>query len=206
MTPAEKLTAEGYSLEAMLRHHELIDFIKPWLSVKYRVIKLFVFFNLVFLFLLVAVAGVFMLNSDGAAGDVFSHVAFGFALTIPLIPLHEVIHGLAYRLCGAKSVTYKANWRKLYFMAMADKFITSGKQFVFVGLAPFVVINLLLLLCSFLMPEPWNITFLSTLLVHSGMCAGDFALISYFDAARDREVVTFDDISKGETSFYSRRG
>jgi hypothetical protein len=204
MSPAEKLQSEGFTLEAHLRHDELVSFILPWLSLKHRVIRIFFAFNILFLLLLVAVIISFMLKPNGAIGAAFSHFAFGCALTILLIPIHEYIHGIAYRLCGADKVSYKANWKKMYFMAMADGFITGKKQFLMVGLAPFILISLILLFLATQFGLLIDIMLLSTLFIHAGMCAGDFALISFFDAAREREVVTYDDVVNQETFFYSR--
>ena len=146
----------------------------------------------------------YLIQDNSSWGMMFSHVAYGFALTIPLIPVHEIFHGMAYKYCGAPEVTYKANWRKMYFMAMADQFITGKNAFFLIGLAPFVLINLCLLIFAYLFDPLNSIMLLSCPVVHSGMCAGDFALISFFDASRGREVVTFDDVTNQETFFYSR--
>lgn len=204
MSPAEKLKAEGYTLEARLHHQELVTFILPWLSLKHRVIRIFFAVNLVFILSFLSATVYYWLNSEITAGTIFIYFSYGCALTFALIPLHEFIHGLAYRYCGAEKVSYKANWKKMYFMAMADGFITSGKQFLLIGLAPFVLISLLLLLLSWYTGPLTGIMLLTTLVIHGGMCAGDFALISFFDASRDREMVTYDDVNHQETFFYSR--
>lgn len=204
MLPAEKLKSEGYILEAQLRHNELVNFILPWLSLKHRFIRFFFGINLLFLLLLLISVIRYFMYPGASFGQMFAYVSYGFALTIPLIPVHEFIHGMAYKYCGAKTVTYKANWRKMYFMAMADQFITGRRAFFLIGLAPFVLINLCLIVLAGIFGPLYTVMFLSCLVVHSGMCAGDFALISYFDAARDREVVTYDDVANQETFFYSR--
>lgn len=204
MSPAEKLKSEGFALEARLQHNELVNFILPWLSLKHRVIRLFLVMNLFFLLMLIISIVYYLIQDNSSWGKMFTHAAYGFALTIPLIPLHEFIHGMAYKYCGAPKVTYKANWRKMYFMAMADQFITGRNAFFLIGLAPFILINLRLLILAYLLEPLQAIMLLSCLVVHSGMCAGDFALISFFDSARNLEVVTFDDVAGQETFFYSR--
>ena len=65
---------------------------------------------------------------------------------LPLIPIHELIHGLFYKLDGAPAVQYKANFKKFIFYAMADQYVTTFYSFVILAIAPFVIINTLLLI------------------------------------------------------------
>src|SRR5690349_9130962 len=50
-----------------------------------------------------------------------SSFSLGIFLSIALIPIHELIHGLAYKFQGAESVTYKGTIRAFVFYAVADK-------------------------------------------------------------------------------------
>jgi hypothetical protein len=123
-----------------------------------------------------------------------------------LLPLHEWIHGLAYRKVGADKVSYVAQWRKLVFYAMADRFVAGKKEFYLVAFAPCIVINLLLLLGFFIFSVQTEFIFLSALLLHMSGCIGDFAMVSFFYEHQDKEVYTYDDALAAKTYFYARKG
>ena len=123
---------------------------------------------------------------------------------LPLIPIHELIHGLFYKLAGAPTVSYKANFKKFIFYAMADKFITDQKNFVRLALAPFIVINSILIISILLSSGIISFLLAGILFIHTAGCAGDFALVSYFIENDGRNLVTYDDVSKGESYFYKK--
>lgn len=137
-------------------------------------------------------------------GDVLKYFGNGCAITFLLIPPHEILHGIAYKLCGAKKVSYKANWRKLYFMAVADKFVTFRKQFYFIALLPVTLISIIMLIAAYFASPTGQIMWLTVGLVHASMCAGDFGLMSFFAENKHREVVTYDDVENEISYFYTR--
>ncbi|MDV7395982.1 hypothetical protein RZS08_31615, partial [Arthrospira platensis SPKY1] len=49
---------------------------------------------------------------------------------------------MALKAVGAPSVQYRANWRKLYLMAAADRFVTNVREFYWVAFAPFAVVSI----------------------------------------------------------------
>ncbi|MGJ8868839.1 hypothetical protein, partial [Salmonella enterica] len=87
----------------------------------------YLFLNLLFLLLLLARIILSLVNFQLDFSNIFTFFGFGCALTFLLIPIHEGLHGIAYKMCGAPTVTFAANWKKLYFMAIADKF-TIGRN------------------------------------------------------------------------------
>ena len=87
-------------------------------------------------------------------------------------------------------------------MAIADKFVTNKREFIIVALAPFLVISLALLITSSLTGEVWEVTLFTTLMIHTIACAGDFALLSYFEFNRKKEVVTYDEKENKVSFFY----
>jgi hypothetical protein len=115
-----------------------------------------------------------------------------------------LLHGIAYKYCGAADVSYKANWKKLYFMAVADKFVANRRSFYIVGFTPFIVISIGMFALGLMAGPKQQIMWFSVLLIHASMCAGDFGLLSYFSENKNREVVTFDDDANGVSYFYSR--
>ncbi|MBK7637511.1 MAG: DUF3267 domain-containing protein [Saprospiraceae bacterium] len=98
-------------------------------------------------------------------GDCVSYLSFGIIFAFLLILVHEYIHVLAYKSQGANRTSYDSNWKKLYFMALADKFVANKKEFSIVALAPFVVINSILILGLFLVKGLWCFTILGTLMM-----------------------------------------
>ena len=132
-----------------LGHQELIPFVRTYLQKRTSISFFYSFTNML---MAAIVIFWFWRNYQTATFrlDVgFTHFSYGLALAFGLIPLHEYIHVLAYKSQGATQTSYDANWKKFYFMAIADKFVANKKEFQIVALAPFVVISLTLLILLF---------------------------------------------------------
>lgn len=122
---------------------------------------------------------------------------------IIVIPIHEFLHIIAYKLIGAKKLKISSNIRKMYFYVTADKFVIEKKEFIFVALFPFLIINSILI---------WVILYSSNatigiitslfLFLHSLNCIGDFALINFVTSTKGKNVYTFDDSINKITYFY----
>jgi len=121
----ENLELNGYSQQAVLHHSEIASFIKPYF---FKWNFTMIFYRLFFILLLIYI--IYALRQTDAFGHYLFHVLIGIVLFVFIIPVHELIHGIAYRLFGAKNVTYKAEWKKFIFYAMADGFITKKIPFV----------------------------------------------------------------------------
>jgi hypothetical protein len=200
----EELTKKGYAQLDELKHEELVPFIQ--LYIKKRT-KYAVFYYASNIFLLGWVAYLFVHGfnlPDYSIGERFTHFSYGLAISLALLPLHEYIHVLAYRSQGAVNTSYDANFKKFYFMALADKFVANKKEFEVVALAPFIVISTTLVIFLFFVKPPWTLTIASVLFAHTAMCSGDFGLLSYFEYHKAKEVVTFDDVENKVSYFYGR--
>jgi len=192
LTP-EELENHGYRLIEKLNHHELIPFVKKYL---YRVSFWPVFF-LAFNFTLLAIIGgmigkaiaVEELDASRALGS----TAIGLGLAFLLIPLHEFIHAIAYRICGAEEVTYDADLKKMVFMAIAHRFVATKNEFRFVAIAPFAVISLLAFAAIPFFSGYQTYTILGLIFTHAAFCGGDFAMSGYYSCHKHMEVVTWDD-------------
>jgi Putative zincin peptidase len=138
-------------------------------------------------------------------GDAFKWFSWGCLIPFLLVPLHEWLHGIAYKACGAKAVSYDVNWKQFYFMAIADKFVATRKSFLIVALTPFTFITIALLIPALLPSTPGiDIMLITATFVHGSMCAGDFGLLSYFETNRNKEVITYDDRKEGLSYFFVR--
>jgi len=200
---SEDLISNGYVLTDTLNHEELPTFLRKYLNKRTKISILYYITNFT---LLIIISALFIFDIKTKNFDIidwFLNLFVGFSIAILLIPLHEFLHVLAYKSQGAKNTSFDANLKKFYFMALADNFVASKEEFKVIALAPFIVITTILIL--FLLTTPWKLTILSIMLCHSAMSSGDFALISYFEYHKDKEIVTYDDVAKKISYFYGRK-
>ena len=198
----QDLEKEGYELLSSLHHDELIPFLKEAFQHKSDLIKRFNLWNVL---LLVVLTGLFIFDYFTMAefkwGTRFLYISLGVLLSFLLIPLHEFLHSLAYKYVGARQTSYDANWKKLYFMAMADQFVADYKEFKIVALTPLVAISFGLIFLAFLPIGLWRFSVISILITHSLFSSGDIAILNYFKKHRCKGLVTYDDKSERMSYF-----
>jgi len=197
----DNLEANGYELHARLEHEDLMVFVKQYFFKKNAVMIFYWGFNL----LMLAAVAYGMAVSEWPLKTIISRFFLGFALFFPIIPLHEWIHGIGYKLVGAPSVQYKAVWKQLVFYAMADRFVTRATPFFLLAVAPFILINSACIFAFFTLPPMWNWLAMGLLVMHTMGCSGDFALMSYFREFRHRDPVTFDEVDNKVSWFYLKK-
>ncbi len=197
LTP-ENLEANGYILHEQLKHDQLMAFVGRYFFKKNPVMYFYWIFNIV----IVLGGFVLLYQSPDKIGPAMSKFCQGIAAFFLLIPIHELIHGIGYRIAGAEKVTYKAVWKQLVFYAMADRFVARGTPFIVLALAPFVILNALCIVLFFTLPPLWNWLAFGALVMHTAGCSGDFALVSYFYTHRKADPVTWDDVAAQESFFY----
>jgi hypothetical protein len=200
----EELTEDDYVLLDKLEHNELIPFVKKYLNKKTYTSIFYYGINLILFFIAVVIFIFDFQKPDFVLLTWIYHYFIGFSIAFLLVPLHEYIHGLAYKSQGAENTSYDANIKKFYFMALADKFAANRKSFTVVALAPFVVISSLLLSSLFFINHTWSLTIWGILLCHTAMCSGDFGILSYFEIHKDKEIITYDDVENKISYFYKR--
>lgn len=200
----DELTGHGYVLIDKLEHRELVPFVRRYMKKRTNYSTFYYVANLV----IFALTGYLLMagfkQPDFSIGSRFTHFCYGLAMAFALVPLHEYIHVLAYKSQGAIHTSYDANLKKFYFMALADKFVANKKEFEIVALAPFVLITAVFSTLLFFVNANWNLTIAGVLLAHTGMCAGDFGLLSFFEFHKHREPVTYDDVENKISYFYGK--
>jgi hypothetical protein len=201
----EELQENGYLLLDHLNHKELVPFIQTYIRKWTKFSVIYYCFNL----MIGGLTG-YLLVSDFNSEKYsfltkFSNLSLGLAIALLLVPLHEYIHVIAYKINGATNTSYDANLKKFYFMALADKFVANKREFQIVALAPFLIISIILIGIIFLVNENWKLSIMATLLAHTAMCSGDFGLLSYFDYHRDKDIVTYDVVENNISYFYGRQ-
>jgi hypothetical protein len=194
---------KGYRLALEIKHARILDFIMLHLRpVSFPLLFFYLFNGLIILGL---VARIVFSIWDGSGdfwlslGAIMGGTAFFLLI---LIPVHEMIHLLTFKLLGARHTKVFAQWDKFLFYAVADKFVMNYKEFIWLALPPFVLLNSLLLLFLFLIQGPAQYAVWSALIFHSTGCIGDFVLISYLSDKSRRSYLSFDDLEKGVTLFY----
>lgn len=130
---------------------------------------------------------------------------FGYAVIcfVALVPIHEALHGAVYKAFGASDVRYNISLRQFYAYAIAHHFVADRREFTWVALTPFVVINSLLILAAAFW-SPAQFFLLGVLLVHTAGTSGDFAMLNYLWLNRHQEVFTYDDAISHTSYIYAR--
>ncbi len=125
-------------------------------------------------------------------------------LLIPLlmIPVHEVLHLVPFRLAGARDIRLGADLRQGIFYVTAHRFVAGKRLFTLVALTPFITIGAGLLIAMAFCPLWWKWVLAMSLTVHTTMCAGDAALLGCMSGFKNRDAYTWDDADRKEAYFY----
>jgi len=121
-----------------------------------------------------------------------------------MVPIHELLHGLAYKIYGAGKLKFGMDAKQMMFYVTVNNFVMSRKQFGVLALFPFVGITMALLLLESLFPGPAVWFFISAIFWHATMCIGDFAMLAYYEKNRDMELFTYDNADEKFTYFYKK--
>ena len=143
-----------------------------------------------------------LLNAGKILGQIVGGILVG---SIVVIPPHELLHGLAYRILGARKIRFGIDFRQFIFYVTADRFPISRKELAFLALTPFVVINMVVIGCTAIWVQQYILFTVSLLLSHNIMCIGDFAMIGYAYSIK-QEIITYDDPEKKRSYFYEKCG
>lgn len=185
-----------YQCAEVIEHDDMMRFIQTYFFRLNPVIIGFLAFNLLCM-------GIWIVSTSLLGFDIGIMATMGLALMgmFPIIPLHEWVHGLCYKMQGAKDVRYGGSLRKLYFYAIAHHFVIDRRQMIVVALAPLVAISLFCILLSVI--SRWASPFaLALLFLHLTAASGDFAILSYLWEQRRETIYTYDDAEKRKSYYY----
>ncbi len=206
INPGEIKNDPEYELLEELAYDDILMFASQYLRRPNPVTRFYFFVLSVTGLYLLGMLIVILFRSDIAAWPVIKYTLYGFLLSFTLIiPVHEGIHGIMYKILGARKIKFGFSLNQLAFYAVADAFVINRKEFTYLALSPFVSISVISLLGMFLVPGLYYWTFLSLLFFHATMCAGDFALLSYYREHPDYEILTFDETLHKKSYFYGRK-
>ena len=123
-----------------------------------------------------------------------------------LIVIHELLHYFAYLLVGARRLSFGMNLRKFMFYVQADRQVLNYKQFMFVALAPAVVVGIVSLVGAiYYYGQPLYYFFMVIFGLHSLFCGGDLGLLCFFENRKEDEIYTFDVKEEKTTYFYKKK-
>ena len=198
LTPADLQDEQRFHCLDVLEHQNLMPFLqKYYLNLRNPLIQLHFLILVVYL-----LAAIFAIPAVVAAGQSWVlQAGLAALLFLVLIPIHEAIHGLAYRLYGARDVRFSLSLRQFYAYAIANNFVVNRVEFVWIALAPSLVINGLLLLVALAWP-PARFFALALSVAHYGGTGGDWAMLAYLWDHRARPIFTYDDAEHRLSYFY----
>ncbi len=197
-TATELSDESRYRLIEIIAHDELAAASRRHLRVPgafktaYLAINVFTF----------AVLGVSWILSQRPFLENFPTLCVGMCLGyLILMPIHEHIHATVYRWFGSRDTRVIYTFRTLSAYCVADRFVATGREFIVIALAPFVVLNTLLGIMIAVVGG-FPIVLWGMFLVHVGGSSGDFAFANLVWRLRDQGLMTYDDVEGGRSYFY----
>lgn len=115
-------------------------------------------------------------TSDYTLG-VKSFFAAVAALILFLVPIHEGIHAIAFKILGAPKVGFEFKPKKLAVYTTAYNFVIDKKQMIFAAIVPFAIITPALIAMLFIYPD-YKAYWLALLAMHTNACSGDMIIIN----------------------------
>ncbi len=104
----------------------------------------------------------------------------GLLLSLLVSPvLHELIHALAFKLFGAKSIKFKWNWSLFRFNVQASDFVLSKRKYYVICFITFFLFSILPFTFAFYSDGILLFTLLSLSFFHALYAMKDLAVCSY---------------------------
>ncbi|HKJ79383.1 MAG TPA: DUF3267 domain-containing protein [Prolixibacteraceae bacterium] len=197
---------EKYEKLAELSHNQIKEFVINQLSQPSRMITGYMLYQVMMIItglFFFARAVIFALR--GIFDPLYyTLAALVFTFTF-LIFFHEMLHGLALKITGAKKLSFGAYWKKFIFYAEADRHVLNRNQFKLVALTPLVVVKSLTAIGILLFfAHPVFYFFIFVMSAHSLFCAGDIGLLSIFYRYKNEAIFTFDVKAEKRSYFFKR--
>jgi hypothetical protein len=193
---------DGYDLILELDFNDMIPFVLKNIKRKSALSILYAGINLA-MFSFIAFCLINGIKSESMVwGPVLRQVLTGIvAGTILIIPVHELLHGLVYRLLGAKKIRFGTDLQQFIFFVTADRFPVSGREIIYLALTPFMVINIITIFIIVTWFPHLMLFSLFFLLSHNMMCIGDFAIVNYVMQEK-RRIYNYDVVDERKSYFY----
>ncbi len=207
MSPEELKNSEEFRLLTEVEHTKIKRFVLEQVNFESKLIRSYSVYQvgLILAFIFLLVRSISLMNRGLNEALHYQLLAVVFSFTF-LVVIHEMIHALAYLLTGVRNLKFGAIWRKFIFYVIADREVVNYSSFRLVAWAPFLVVKVLcLLLGIWFWSSPLAFFFFSVMCIHSLFCAGDMAMLAFYQMHPEKEIFNYDDVSEGKTYFYFRR-
>jgi hypothetical protein len=137
------------------------------------------------------------------ASEILLHTFLGL-IVFPLvcIPFHEMLHIIPFFLSGARNIRAGMDVKQYLFYVTAHRYVAGPLQFRIVALIPFLLISGAMGILIFTLPGQWKWSVSLFLFVHTTMCAGDFALLNFYQINKGKKIFTWDDADRKIAYFY----
>ena len=205
-TIEELRNPEKYELIAQFNHSQIKEFVINQLTTKSRMIKVYMVYQILMIMvgMLFFTRSIVLAFQSSSTPLYYSLAALVFCFTL-LIIIHELLHGAALTLTGAKHINFGGYLKKFIFYAEADRFVINRRQFAFIALTPLFAIKLITLIgIIFLFNQPVFYFLIFVMSSHSLFCAGDIGLLSIFYQQKKTAIFTFD-VKAEKTSYFYRK-
>ena len=118
-----------------------------------------------------------VIDMSGGIVRYFLRLAALIVLMVLYMVLHELVHGIAMKLCGTKRVKY--GFTGLYAFAGSEDYYDK-KSYIFIALAPIVLWGTVLAAVNFFVPTEWFwIVYMIQLINISGAAGDLFAAVKF---------------------------
>lgn len=192
----------AYLLVYKLGFQDMIPFVLQQIKRKGLYSWLYATINMAILAFILAYSILTLLDHSLGWKSLLIQLALGaFAGSILVIPVHELLHGLAYRILGAKKIIFGADLAQFIFFVTAKRYVVSGREVHLLTLAPFVIINLLAICLTIWLFPHWTLFSGVFLFSHNIMCIGDFAISNFVSKAKGR-IYNYDEPENKMSYFF----
>ena len=207
LTPEDLQNNSSFELLSEVSHQNLREFVVEQIKREKYIIRFYSAYQGIMLGILIYIITRSVVFS--VKGQPEKLLSIGLAMLFSftaLIIIHELLHALAYLLTGARKISFGVILKKFVFYALADRQVIAPRAFHIVALAPFVVVKLVCLVVIFATGDiQLRYFFMTIMCLHSLFCAGDMAMLAFYNLHRGKEIYNFDNRSEGKTYFYIRK-
>lgn len=194
----------AYRMILELDFKDMIPFVLSNIRKRGFISLFYISLNSVFLLFIILYAFWGVKTGSLNAGKISWQILAGIlAGSILAIPPHELLHGLAYRILGARKISFGMDLQQFIFYVTADRFPISKRELAFLALIPFVLINLALITVTAFWASRLTLFSATFLLCHNLMCIGDFAMITYAYSQKG-SIYTYDDTGNKKSFFFEK--
>lgn len=124
-----------------------------------------------------------LLNMNGGMTAYFLRLGILLVSMIVYMVLHELVHGVAMKMCGTKKVKY--GFTGMYAFAGSDDYYNK-KAYIFIALAPIVLLGIVIGVINFFVPVEWFWVVYFIQIINLSGAAGDlFVSVRFSRLPRD---------------------